>query len=264
MGGQPLESGLHGGLGLSAAAAGQGQADVIARHAESIGFRQRGGPNRRTGGRGCVHGHVRVICSAGGNCRRRRFGLRRWREGRGGRRGGERRHKLVQFGRMGRAEVLQVLPCRFSNLPSGRRPWVHGARGGNGQLLQGHLRRQWSCRLRLRDRFGNRRLLGCGWICGLLHRRLVLVCGDCRQRRVLRNRRASGRIGSVALAMLGARRAVDQRDAHDLFPRSQAKAGNLHGGGVAGQQGMGQKGKQHAFLQRATDVPNGSRGARPA
>ena len=38
--GQPFESGLHGGLGLPAAAAGQGQAEVIARHTELIGLRQ--------------------------------------------------------------------------------------------------------------------------------------------------------------------------------------------------------------------------------
>ena len=43
--GQPLESGLYGGLGLLAAATGQGNADVIARNTQFIGLRHRACPD---------------------------------------------------------------------------------------------------------------------------------------------------------------------------------------------------------------------------
>ena len=131
--GQPFQSGLHGGLGLLAAAAGHGHAHVIARDTELIGLRHwlcPAQPAAAASRRHCIAtvgsiGKLRPP-SPPASPARRRMGQR----GRRGRRGSQRGNHLVQFGGMGRAEVLQILPCRFGHLPSG------SGRGRGRQLLQ--------------------------------------------------------------------------------------------------------------------------------
>ena len=59
MPGQPAERGLHGGLGLRTAAAGQHGAEVIASDTQLIGLRQRPGPNRHAR----LSGRLRITCS---------------------------------------------------------------------------------------------------------------------------------------------------------------------------------------------------------
>ena len=187
-----------------------------------------------------------------GDCRRRRLvsgaGVGAWRAA-----GKSAWHNLVQFGRMGRAEVLQILSCRFGHLPPGSRPWVHGARRFR-QL------RQAFCVATGRAACGFATVSTTGGFLGADGSTAFFTAARSLSAGIAASGGSFATAGPAAGSVPSACRARHPAGRRPMrcgqtVPAGQAEADNLYGRGIPGQQGMGKKRKQHAFFQRAAVSP---------